>query len=56
MQSTAGLACNTTTNVADFSEDASAITPLLVGTEQPHQANNDEEGTPTLSHLMYNLT
>lgn len=51
MQSTAGLACNTATNVADFSEDASAMTPLLVGTEQPDQTHNDEEGTPILSHL-----
>ena len=49
MQSTASLACNTATNVADFS--ASAMTPLLVGTEQPDQTHNDEEGTPILSHL-----
>ena len=32
-------------------EDVSESTPLLVGTEQPHQSNNDEEGTPILSYL-----
>ena len=32
-------------------EGVSESTPLLVGTQQPHQNDNDQEGTPTLSHL-----
>ena len=45
MQSTAGLACNTETTEVDYSEDATAITPLLVGTERPDQTGDVEEGT-----------
>ena len=58
MPSTAGLVYNTETTEADNSEDASAITPLLVGTEQPHQTSGtaEEEGTAILFILLYKLT
>ena len=48
MQSTAGIACNTETTVEDYSEDTTVITPLLVGTERPEKAGDEEEGTPIL--------
>ena len=50
MQSTVGLACNTETTVEDYSEDATAITPLILGTEQPDQTDDVEEG---IVCLMY---
>ena len=58
MRSTVGLACNTETTVEDYSEDATAITPLIVGTEQPDQTGDDDEGTHQycLSHAPYQLT
>ena len=48
MRSTAGLACNTETTVEDYSDSATAITPLIVGTERPDQTDDVEEGTPIL--------
>ena len=48
MQSTAGVACNTETTVEDYSDNTTAITPLLVGTERPDQTGDVEEGTPIL--------
>ena len=45
MQSTAGLGCNTETTEADYPENATAITPLCVGTEPSDQTVDGEEGT-----------
>ena len=58
MQSTAGSAYNTETTEADYSDNATAITPLLVGTEQQDQTGDDDEGTHQycLSHAPYQLT